>query len=506
MEDAASTAIRQLLRQMTKAVRGGLGLTAAGGPRMTSEFFTLGQVQGWWSTAIDQHLTDEVTAAWVAGRTDASDIRISSRSMDAAGEYVATVRDRLSRTATPTIADGAFDAVRVGLAQELSLGSSTQTIARRLSAELNWHGQDVGFWEQRKALLDSQIDAVLDPLGPPGTPAREAARLNDPGIRDLQQQRSEAVRRLDRDQSVWQTRATRIARTETTGAYNAGALNGYMEEGAGVKVWIATPDEATREDHLEAWGQCVPVAEPFRVGGSFLMFPGDPRGEAGQVVNCRCTTISGRTCEEVGGWLGATRMTVQAPTPAAPPVDWSSPPALPNRLTPFEGGMSPEVLEGYRLWILGDTQPTMARYMREGVWPSDIPRRMADPAVAAIDKFATAQATQSDGVLYRGLTLTRAPSPGDLITDRSWLATTSDRSIAQQYAAARSGKRAAAPDINTRVVKKVEGDPYVMEIRVKAGQPVGPGEPGHREWVLPRDTPVRVVEVQGNVIVAEVVG
>jgi hypothetical protein len=32
----------------------------------------------------------------------------------------------------------------------------------------------------------------------------------------------------------------------------------------------------------------VPIDEPFIVSGEELMYPGDPSGSAGNVINCRC--------------------------------------------------------------------------------------------------------------------------------------------------------------------------------------------------------------------------
>ena len=91
-----------------------------------------------------------------------------------------------------------------------------------------------------------------------------------------------------------------IARTETIKASNAGSLAlfdawGVVER----KEWLATGDDRTRDTHLVAWSQYseggspgpIPLSAAFDVGGSSLMFPGDPRGAAGEVVNCRCTVL-----------------------------------------------------------------------------------------------------------------------------------------------------------------------------------------------------------------------
>ena len=305
LEDAAGQAIRELLRRMRARVEPALTAATPPLPRMTSDLFTLGQVSGWWGEALDQHVTAVVLRQWQAGRAASSDAALTQASLDSAGEYLSRVTDRLSRTATPTLPEQAFDRVRTALSEEMSRGSTTRTITDRLGAELQWQGEDVGFWQGRLSELDSQVDQVLDAIGPPGDAAREAARMNDPQVRELQRQRSQAVQRLDADRSTWQTRSERIARTESTGAYNAGAEDAYRREGAGVHMWVATADDRTREEHLDAHGQCVPLNDPFNVGGSQLQFPGDPSGPADLIINCRCTTVAGRDCAQLGGIASA---------------------------------------------------------------------------------------------------------------------------------------------------------------------------------------------------------
>jgi len=85
-------------------------------------------------------------------------------------------------------------------------------------------------------------------------------------------------------------RASTIARTETAGAMNFGSYATYKTEGVGKKEWISTMDDRTRDDHLDADTQVVPIDDPFDVGGDQLMYPGDPAGDASQICNCRCTT------------------------------------------------------------------------------------------------------------------------------------------------------------------------------------------------------------------------
>jgi uncharacterized protein with gpF-like domain len=60
------------------------------------------------------------------------------------------------------------------------------------------------------------------------------------------------------------------------------------------KEWLSAIDERTRDAHVAANGQVVPVEEPFIVDGEELMCPGDSGAgvSAGNVINCRCTMVA----------------------------------------------------------------------------------------------------------------------------------------------------------------------------------------------------------------------
>lgn len=87
-------------------------------------------------------------------------------------------------------------------------------------------------------------------------------------------------------------RSTVIARTEVIGASNYGSNEAASQSGLTLnKVWLATEDSRTRPDHANADGQEVPMDQPFNVGGSQLMFPGDSSlgATADEIIQCRCT-------------------------------------------------------------------------------------------------------------------------------------------------------------------------------------------------------------------------
>ena len=86
--------------------------------------------------------------------------------------------------------------------------------------------------------------------------------------------------------------AMRIARTEGHRIQVQSAMNAcYNAKDMGadvVKQWDSTLDGDTRPSHRQVDGEIRELDEPFSNG---LMFPGDPAGGAGEVVNCRCALL-----------------------------------------------------------------------------------------------------------------------------------------------------------------------------------------------------------------------
>ena len=104
-----------------------------------------------------------------------------------------------------------------------------------------------------------------------------------------------------RSPRFYKYQAERIARTETTGAANyaatkSGKVSGYIME----KEWISATDARTRRkpeshfDHYNMNGVRVGLNDNFifnpkSLDMDMLSYPGDPKGLAGNVINCRCT-------------------------------------------------------------------------------------------------------------------------------------------------------------------------------------------------------------------------
>ncbi|HEY4613743.1 MAG TPA: phage minor head protein [Bacteroidota bacterium] len=96
---------------------------------------------------------------------------------------------------------------------------------------------------------------------------------------------------------IYKNRSVVVARTEVISASNYGSQLGAKSTGLELeKEWISTRDGRTRGsepddefDHLKADGQTKKMDDQYVIEGDALQFPGDPQGEPGNVINCRCT-------------------------------------------------------------------------------------------------------------------------------------------------------------------------------------------------------------------------
>lgn len=127
-------------------------------------------------------------------------------------------------------------------------------------------------------------------------------------------------------------RVEAIARTETVGASNAGALAGAMQSPAfQTKTWLAALDTRTRASHVAAHNQTVPKDQPFKVGASEGQAP-HAFTAAREVVNCRCTMIFGSTAVGLQYEIPPAPATTPAPVtppPAPTPAPAPAPAAAP---------------------------------------------------------------------------------------------------------------------------------------------------------------------------------
>ena len=89
------------------------------------------------------------------------------------------------------------------------------------------------------------------------------------------------------------TTAQMLAQTELTTLVNERATEAALKVAGTTsepmyKRWRTVGDNRVRVAHAHAEGQTVPVAQSFQVGGSSMMYPGDPSAPMRLVARCRC--------------------------------------------------------------------------------------------------------------------------------------------------------------------------------------------------------------------------
>ena len=136
---------------------------------------------------------------------------------------------------------------------------------------------EMGVW------LDDRADIFLN-------------QINDTTFKDLRLQFQESLelgesrdklvgRVRDTYSNITTARAQTIARTEVHNATQKGTVEGYRQGGLTIKIWVAVLDSSTRDSHISVDGEERPLDVAFSNG---LLYPGDPRGSAEEIINCRC--------------------------------------------------------------------------------------------------------------------------------------------------------------------------------------------------------------------------
>ena len=99
----------------------------------------------------------------------------------------------------------------------------------------------------------------------------------------------------DRIRSIYNLAANRamtIARTEVYGAVNYGRWMAIQRSGFKEEQWWMAGDEKVRDQHRPMHGRKKKVGENWVMpDGSTLRFPGDYKGPAATVINCRCMSF-----------------------------------------------------------------------------------------------------------------------------------------------------------------------------------------------------------------------
>lgn len=93
------------------------------------------------------------------------------------------------------------------------------------------------------------------------------------------------------------SRAATIARTEVLSAASYGQETAMSLSGVQSKQWVTSKDDQVRDSHQEVDEEEVNIDENFSNG---LRFPGDPTGDGGEIINCRCALMAGDSSDNSG--------------------------------------------------------------------------------------------------------------------------------------------------------------------------------------------------------------
>lgn len=236
-------------------------------------------LSGWptaaeWDAFVAEFVLPPVSAAF--GEAFAAEIRRGVASSGPyATAYLVEVHDRLK-----IWPDGAFEEIRLELLEGIESGESIPQLRDRIGRVLNIDARSREFLARARELEK----IINNPDADPADVARARA------------QRARLFEAKDEEDSRWQWKAERIARTETIGALNGGTLAGgqvwaNLSGEEMHKQWWATRDNRTRSSHWAIHMKVVPMDEQFTVGGYAMDGPGDPNGPGQEVINCRCTLL-----------------------------------------------------------------------------------------------------------------------------------------------------------------------------------------------------------------------
>lgn len=209
--------------------------------------------------------------------------------------YFNDQRDRLVTSLEPTKTrvyrkQGLFDELlqielEVKLGKESFIPILTQLLKDAGTDAMELAGSDYDFHLTAEIgnWVDSRSDVFL-------------RKINETTFKELRTQfeesfaagesRDKLVNRIkDTYGDITKARAQLIARTEVHNATQTGTMEGYKQAGLVTKIWVTVGDAHVRQTHAEQDGEERPINMAFSNG---LMYPGDPRGSAEEIINCRC--------------------------------------------------------------------------------------------------------------------------------------------------------------------------------------------------------------------------
>lgn len=168
----------------------------------------------------------------------------------------------------------------------------TQASAQAL-AEIGWRDP----WKLPPQKVRDFIDARRQPVQDCSAAVRSQLNTALQAGLDAGETSSELA---DRVRTVFtdlgKAEAERIAKTEAGMAYNFSRNETFKGVGITHKRWLSSHGPTVRPAHRQAEidteTRPIPMHEPFMVEGEPLMYPGDPSGTAGNIINCQCVMLA----------------------------------------------------------------------------------------------------------------------------------------------------------------------------------------------------------------------
>ena len=146
------------------------------------------------------------------------------------------------------------------------------------------------FWQNYvlsnvRGLVGVKIVTITNTLKEDVQKLVEQLMQNNTGIFDISREITKFVNKSD----FYKWQSLRIARTETTVAMNTAVNVAGVQTGLKIqKKWLSAGDGNERESHKLMNGT---TAENNGTFGNGLLYPGDPNGQASEIINCRCTFL-----------------------------------------------------------------------------------------------------------------------------------------------------------------------------------------------------------------------
>ena len=206
-----------------------------------------------------------------------------------AGEYIVntdewaesivdTLRPRLRKAAKRRARASALDMGRMGVLDRMQVPTSGTPIQRMFPTEAELES----FIEQHIAKAEEVIRKAAQNQGARVARAVEDLYRDGGTLKDIDKMiRSYIGARSDWRKNMSEQLTTTVLEGVQEEVWRAGGP--YV-----AKMWHSNHDDRVRFDHSTADKQVVMVYESFLVGGEQLMYPGDPQGSPGNVINCRC--------------------------------------------------------------------------------------------------------------------------------------------------------------------------------------------------------------------------